>query len=312
MRRSGLFSILFLFTTAAAAHPQSDDPRKLREELVKARLENLTLKLRLARLSPRSEDELKILEEALDADLPEVVAAAFRELIALPEDRRRGAMPAVLRRFPSGRDSFRIDAIGFLGRVPAPEAEATVLNSAADAAPAVRKAVAGALRTASHSGAAETLLLLFRDPDRDVRIAALDALGFGKREPAVAPLSAALAVEKDPLIVEKTVDAVEPCLPQLAILLEPGVGVAQRRRHEPARPALRVAPARDQPGALEHLEVLRDRGLAHRERFRELHHRRLAPGEPREDRAARRIGERGEGGVESSGLHGSEPPGSIT
>lgn len=207
MRRSGLFSILFLFTLAAAAHPQSDEPRKLREELVKARLENLTLKLRLARLSPKTEDELKILEEALDADLPEVVAAAFRELTALPEDRRKAAMPAVLRRFPSGRDSFRIDAIGFLGRVPAPEAEATVLNSAADAAPAVRKAVAGALRSATHSGAAETLLLLFRDPDRDVRVAALDALGFSKREPAVAPLSAALAAEKDPLIVEKTVDA---------------------------------------------------------------------------------------------------------
>lgn len=207
MRRSGLLPLLLTVILVAAAHPQSDDPRKLREELVKARLENLTLKLRLARLSPKTEDELKILEEALDADLPEVVAAAFRELTALPEDRRKAAMPAVLRRLPAGRDSFRIDAIVFLGRVPAPEAETTVLNSATDAAPAVRKAVAGALKTASHSGAAETLLLLFRDPDRDVRVAALDALGFGKREPAVAPLSAALGTEKDPLILEKTVDA---------------------------------------------------------------------------------------------------------
>jgi HEAT repeat protein len=207
MRRSGLFSILFLFIPAAAAHSQSDDPRKLREELVKARLENLTLKLRIARLAPKTEDELRILEEALDADLPEVVAAAFRELTALPEDRRKAAVPAVLRRIPSARDSFRIDAIGFLGRVPAPEAEATVLSSAADPAPAVRKAVAGALKTAANAGAAETLLLLFRDPDRDVRLAALDALGVGKREPAVAPLSTALATEKDPLILEKTVDA---------------------------------------------------------------------------------------------------------
>ena len=33
MRRSGIFSILFLFILAVAAHPQSDDPRKLREEL---------------------------------------------------------------------------------------------------------------------------------------------------------------------------------------------------------------------------------------------------------------------------------------
>src|SRR5262245_33041345 len=178
MRRSGTLSILFLVILVAAAHPQSDDPRKLREELVKARLENLTLKLRLARLSPKTEDELKILEEALDADLPEVVAAAFRELTALPEDRRKAAVPAVLRRFPAARDSFRIDAIGFLGRVPTPEAETTVIQSAADPAPAVRKAVAGALKTAAQSGAADALLLLFRDPDRDVRVAALDALGI--------------------------------------------------------------------------------------------------------------------------------------
>lgn len=208
MRRSGIFSILFLFLIpAAAAHSQSDDPRKLREELVKARLENLSLKLRLARLVPKGEDELKILEEALDADLPEVVAAGFRELTALPEDRRKAAVPAVLRRIPSARDSFRIDAIAFLGRVPTPDAEATVLSSAADPAPAVRKAVAGALKTAVHAGATEALLLLFRDPDRDVRLAALDALGVGKRDPAVAPLSAALATEKDPLILEKSVDA---------------------------------------------------------------------------------------------------------
>src|SRR5688572_3852556 len=132
MRRSGYSSLLFFFILSAAAHPQSDDPRKLRQELVKARLENLTLKLRLARLTTKPEDELRILEEALDADLPEVVAASFRELTALPEDRRKAAVPAVLRRFPSARDSFRIDAISFLGRVPTPEAESTVLSAATD------------------------------------------------------------------------------------------------------------------------------------------------------------------------------------
>ena len=67
---------------------------------------------------------------------------------------------------------------------------------------------------------------------------------------------------------------------------------------EPARPALRVAPARDEPGALEHLEVHRDRGLAHRERLGELVTDGLARGQPRQDRAPGRIGEGGEGGVE--------------
>lgn len=205
MQQSAIIAILALGTTAFAA--QDDDARKLRDELIKARLENLTLKLRLARVSSKPDDEVKILEEALDADLPEVLAAAFRELTALPEDRRKAAAPVVLRRFRTGRDAFRIDAIGFLGRVPTPEAEATVLASAGDPASAVRKAVAGALKTSSNAASAETLLRLFNDPDRDVRVAALDALGVARREPAVGPLASALASEKDPMILEKTVDA---------------------------------------------------------------------------------------------------------
>jgi hypothetical protein len=204
-------TILFLFSLAARtafAHaPQDDDPRKLRDELVKARLENLSLKLRLARLSAKPDEEKKILEETLDADLPELVAAGFRELGTLAEDRRKEFVPAVLRRFARGSDAYRIDTVGFLGRVPSSEAEATVVKSASDRAPAVRKAVAGALKTATHAGVTETLLLLFRDADPEVRVAALDALGVARLEPAVAPLAASLATEKDPLILERTVDA---------------------------------------------------------------------------------------------------------
>src|SRR5881394_3913369 len=124
MKRSRIcLIILFLFSLlgAPASARQDDDRPKLRDELVKARLENLTLKLRLARLSGKSEEELKILEETLDADLPELVAAGFRELTALAEDRRKQAVPAVLRRFPLARDAYRIDAVAFLGRVPSTE-----------------------------------------------------------------------------------------------------------------------------------------------------------------------------------------------
>jgi tetratricopeptide (TPR) repeat protein len=210
MKRTGLvLSILILFNlVAASAHPQQEDERrKLRDELVKARLENLSLKLRLARVSGKPEEELKTLEEALDADLPELVGAAFRELIALPEGRRTAAVPAVLQRFHRCSDRFRIDAVAFLGYAPSPDAERTVLGSASDPAPAVRKAVAGALKTATHAGVTETLLLLFRDPDPEVRIAALEALGVAKREAAVAPLASTLGTETDALILEKTVDA---------------------------------------------------------------------------------------------------------
>lgn len=202
-----MIALPFLLALCTTLPAQDDDPRRLRDELVKARLENLTLKLQLARLSQKPDDELRILEEALDSDLAEVVNAGFRELSSLSEDKRKSAVPAVLRRYVGARESFRIEAINFLGRVPLADAEATVLRASADGSAAVRKAVAGALKTASAAGAVETLLQLFRDPDRAVRVAALDALGLAKRELAVGPLAAALASEQDPLIVEKTVDA---------------------------------------------------------------------------------------------------------
>ncbi len=196
----------FLFALGAALPAQDDDPRRLRDELVKARLENLTLKLQLARLSAKPDEELRILQDSLDSDLAEVVSAAFRELGLLPEDRRKAAVPAVLRRWRGARESFRIEAVGFLGRVSMPDAEATVLRSASDESAAVRKAVAGALKSASAAGAVETLLQLFRDADQAVRVAALDALGVSRRESAVGSLASSLASEQDPLIVEKTVD----------------------------------------------------------------------------------------------------------
>jgi hypothetical protein len=57
---------------------------------------------------------------------------------------------------------------------------------------------------------------------------------------------------------------------------------------------LRLAAADDQSGALEPLQVARDRRQAHRKGLSELVDRRLALGESGEDRPARRIGERGE------------------
>jgi len=199
-------AIAFLFALGAALPAQDDDPRRLRDELIKARLENLALKLKLARLSPKAEDEIPILEESLDCDLAEVVSAGFRELGSLPEDRRKMAVPAVLRRYASSRETFRIEALGFLGRVRLPEAEAVVLQAAADPSAAVRRAAAGALKSVAAPGAVEALLRLFRDSNQAVRVAALDALGAARRESAAGPLAAALASEQDPLIVEKTVD----------------------------------------------------------------------------------------------------------
>ena len=50
--------------------------------------------------------------------------------------------------------------------------------------------------------------------------------------------------------------------------------------------------------------MLGDGRQAHGERLGQFGHRGLAAGEPRQDRAPGRIGERGEGGAEAVGRHG--------
>ena len=81
--------------------------------------------------------------------------------------------------------------------------------------------------------------------------------------------------------------------------------LSERLRFEATRTFLRARCVRDEAGALEHLEMLRDGGLAHRERFRELRDRRLTRGESRENGSPGGIGERGEGGIEPRGRHRS-------
>ena len=87
------------------------------------------------------------------------------------------------------------------------------------------------------------------------------------------------------------VEAVEAAFPELPVVLQPVRGVLERLGLQPARPPLCVASARNQSGVLEHLQVLGDRRQADRERRRDLVDGRLAFGEPREDRPARRVGE---------------------
>src|SRR5262245_378403 len=66
------------------------------------------------------------------------------------------------------------------------------------------------------------------------------------------------------------VEAFEAVLPEPSILLEVRRDLLQGSRVELARSPLRVAASDDEPCALEHLEVLADRGKAHVERRGEL------------------------------------------
>jgi len=56
---------------------------------------------------------------------------------------------------------------------------------------------------------------------------------------------------------------------------------------------------REKPGLLEHSEMLRDCGKGYVERFGKRRHRRLSPGQSRQDRSTGRIGQRRKGEVES-------------
>src|SRR5579872_5355635 len=58
-------------------------------------------------------------------------------------------------------------------------------------------------------------------------------------------------------------EAIETFLPESAVLLEPIVHRLERGGFEPARPPLRLARTRDQPGVFEHLEMFGNRGSAH-------------------------------------------------
>src|SRR5712664_90565 len=91
----------------------------------------------------------------------------------------------------------------------------------------------------------------------------------------------------------------EALVPEAAVRLHPLRDVAERLALEPAGSPLRLAPASDQAGPLQHLEVLGDRGHRHVERRGELRNRGLARHQACKDRAPGGVGERCERAGES-------------
>src|SRR5215468_8284599 len=101
-------------------------------------------------------------------------------------------------------------------------------------------------------------------------------------------------------LAEVAVEAAEAALPVAAVALGPLRYLAQRLGLQAAGARLSAPAAAHESRALEHLQMLGDRGLAHGEGAGQLHNTRLARGEAREDGAPRRVGERGESVVEAS------------
>src|SRR5262245_38979808 len=100
-----------------------------------------------------------------------------------------------------------------------------------------------------------------------------------------------------------TVQAIETLLPETAIAFQPVVHLLQRTRFDAAGPPLRLAPAQDQAGALQHLEMLGDGGKTHVEGLGELRHRGFAGRKPRQNGPARRVGQGRKGGAEAIRRH---------
>src|SRR6516164_6174181 len=120
--------------------------------------------------------------------------------------------------------------------------------------------------------------------------------------------SAVMAIRPLPALkfAKIRVETIKAVVPEMAVVLEPLGGVLEWPRLEPAGPPLRSAAARDQPGALQHLQMLGDGGKAHRKGLGELADSGLARGETRQDRATCRIGKGRVGGAEVIGQHAAE------
>src|SRR6516165_10910654 len=113
-------------------------------------------------------------------------------------------------------------------------------------------------------------------------------------------------------LTEIAVESAEAALPVAAVTLGPLRHLAQRLSLQTARTRGSAPAAADEPGALEHLQVLGDRRLAHGEGPRELHHPGLTAREAGENGTACRVGKRGEGLVQVIVRQHSKPIGYIT
>src|SRR5262249_773478 len=100
-------------------------------------------------------------------------------------------------------------------------------------------------------------------------------------------------------LIEQGIQALEGSLPELAVQFQPLRGLGQWGGFQFAPPALSILSSRDQSGALQHFEVLGDRRLGHGKRLSQLIYRSLARCQPRQNRAPRRIGQRGEDRIQA-------------
>src|SRR5438445_10339905 len=99
------------------------------------------------------------------------------------------------------------------------------------------------------------------------------------------------------------VQTIKTLLPKTPVAFEPVHRLLERSGLEPAGAPLRLPSARDQPAALQHLEMFGDGGKTHVERLRQLLDRNRAGGEAGENGPPGGIGQGRERGAEMIGQH---------
>ena len=93
-------------------------------------------------------------------------------------------------------------------------------------------------------------------------------------------------------------EGIELRFPETPVVIDPICRFAQWPRAQPANAPLRIDPPLNQPCALEHIQVARNRRQRDVERFGEIADGGVAAGKARQYRAARRIGKRSEDAIE--------------
>lgn len=94
-------------------------------------------------------------------------------------------------------------------------------------------------------------------------------------------------------------ESIELVLPEPAVLVEPVSGTSHGGWQQAHPTNTTFTPALHKASALEHNEVLANRGERHREGTCQLADGRLSGREPRDNRAPRGVGKRAEDGIEA-------------
>lgn len=98
--------------------------------------------------------------------------------------------------------------------------------------------------------------------------------------------------------IEQRVQPLEPTFPEFSVTLQPCGRLSHRLGFKAAGTALRVTPAGNQAGTLQHAQMLGDGRLRHFEGRSQLRHRSFPERKTRQDGATRGIRQSREGGIQ--------------